>query len=269
VGFGEAGEAVMADLLQTQALVNGVTLPRAALCAAASVTPFTSAWVCVAPDRRALGSALALAALARREGWRMGPVHALVRVAGALPPDTSPDPAVEVADPTGPRVLPFGAVEDFARAVRLFEPNAEALAGFLHDAYRAAAPAGASGDRPWSELSEEQRDSNRRQIAHLPAKLASLGVDWSAWLAGAPAQLPDLAAHPDLLDRVAGLEHERWCAERRLRGWRHGPVRDAARRTHPGLAPWTSAPPDSQGFDRALARASLEAFAAAGDALRR
>ncbi len=311
LGFGDAGEAVMADLLLTQrtsflgppritivdpradeiraglaqrcpdldhsAEIDCIDpgpwsderlLPRAALSAAASIAPFTAAWVCLAPDRRALGGALALAALARREGWRMGPVHALVRVPGALPPEPAPDLAALLADPAGPRIVPFGAVEDFAEAVRLFEPDPDVLATRLHEAYRAAAPAGAIAARPWSELSEEARDSNRRQLAHLPAKLASVGVDWQAWLRGAPLVLPDLDGQPDLLDRLAELEHERWSVERRLRGWRAGPVRDAARRTHPGLAPWRAAPEAARALDRALVRAALDGFARAGHALR-
>jgi hypothetical protein len=311
LGFGEAGEAVMADLLLTQGTsflgkprltivdsraneiraglaqrcpelhlsadvdlidpgpwVDERLLPRDALSAAASLAPFTAAWVCLSPDRRALSAALALAALARREGWRMGPVHALVRVAGALPPDMPTDLATERASSAGPRVIPFGAVEDFADAVRLFEPEPDQLAAFLHEAYRAAAPAGASGDRPWAELSEEQRDSNRRQLAHLPAKLASIDFDWTAWQAGASIALPN-QSDAAVVERLAILEHERWSVERRLRGWRFGLQRDPLRRTHPGLAPWSSAPSDSQAFDRALVRASLEVFVAECDALRR
>jgi hypothetical protein len=264
----ELGESAEIDVLDPGQWRDERLLPREALVAAASIAPFTAAWVCLTPDRRALGASLALAALARREVWRMGAVHALVRTPGALPPDTPGDLAAELADPAGPRVIPFGTVEDFARSLQLFEPDPERLAAFLHDAYRAAAPADAPGNRPWAELSEEQRDSNRRQLAHLPAKLASIGVDWNAWLRGTPLVLPDLDARPDLLDRLAELEHARWSVERRLNGWRHGPVRDAARRTHPGLAPWSSAPEEVRMLDRVLVRAALEAFARSGQGLR-
>ena len=42
----------------------------------------------------------------------------------------------------------------------------------------------------------------------------------------------------DAVERLARDEHERWCAERKSRGWTYGPTRDNARKVHPDLIPW-------------------------------
>lgn len=84
---------------------------------------------------------------------------------------------------------------------------------------------GESGVR-WSILPESLWAANRSAAAHIPVKLADADA------AGADPR-DDRA----LLERMAETEHERWCAERLLNGWRPG-QRDNRLKLHPGLAGW-------------------------------
>jgi transposase InsO family protein len=127
------------------------------------------------------------------------------------------------------------------------------------------APDHAVANLPWDQLTEEMHESNRRLMIHLPAKLASAGVDLAHWLGtGLPADgiaIPDLRRDPARLEQLAELEHHRWMAERRLSGWQHGPTRDNLRRRHPDLVPWDQLPEASRRFDREIVLATLEALA--------
>lgn len=237
-------------------------LPWAEIKAAHAECPLTLAYVCLDSDLRALTVAVSLQALIRREGWAVGPICSHLAAGGALPESVG---AWDEGQSAG--LLAFGASYDFAGAIGLFDDQADELPRLVHDAYRRVAPGHAVANLPWERLTEEMRESNRRLIIHLPAKLASAGVDLDHWQAsGATAStqfLPDLSAHPGLLDELAALEHLRWMAERRLSGWQYGPVRDDLRRTHPDLVPWTALPEASRRFDREIVTATLEAAARA------
>lgn len=42
----------------------------------------------------------------------------------------------------------------------------------------------------------------------------------------------------DEIERLARDEHDRWCQERRSRGWTYGEIRDNRKKLHPNLLPW-------------------------------
>jgi hypothetical protein len=188
----------------------------------------------------------------------MGPICSHLTAGGALPESVG---AWDQGQSAG--LIAFGASHDFPGAIGLFDSHADELPRLVHEAYRRVAPGHAVANLPWEKLTEEMRESNRRLIIHLPAKLASAGVDLDAWLAADPArplhQMPGLAHSPDRLEELAELEHLRWMAERRLSGWQYGPVRDELRRTHPDLVPWERLPEASRRFDREIVTATLEA----------
>jgi hypothetical protein len=165
-------------------------------------------------------------------------------------------------------LLSWGATYDFAGAVGLFDSQTDRLPRLVHEAYRRIAPGHAVANLPWEQLTEDMHESNRRLMIHLPAKLASAGVDLSPWLgSGLPEEglaIPDLRQDPACLEQLAELEHRRWMAERRLSGWQHGDTRDTLRRRHPDLVPWDQLPEASKRFDREIVLATLEAVASAG-----
>jgi hypothetical protein len=229
-------------------------IPVEALLRAADEDPFTFAHVSIDADVRALDLARAFHALATRERWQMGPVFVRQAGGGSLPRlPVSRQPA---------ELLMFGANADFAESIGLFDPDIDMLARMFHETYRRTARPGTPANCPWDELSEEFRESNRRLLVHLPAKLLTARVDLAAWLrtplpatneaGGIP--LPDLAADPVLMETLAELEHRRWMVDRRLSGWHLGPVRDNDARHHPDLVPYAELDDYTRELDRAIVR---------------
>jgi hypothetical protein len=290
LGFGETGAAVLSDLLlcslagflgkpcvtvvapdaaaihaqlhaRTPALADSVDLafleaPGTGLDdlleAAARHAPFTLAHVAPGPDAQAQAAHLQRIAAAH---WRMGPIY----LAGA---EASPDDSPHGAPP----IVRYGTAP--APSGRL-EGDPDSMARLFHEAYRRTARSGTPANLPWDSLDEEYRESNRRLLTHLPAKLATAGVDVAAWLrsplpaanAAGGIPLPDIEADPALMDLLAELEHRRWMVDRHLSGWRPGPVRDNDRRIHPDLKPYSELDEPTRDLDRAIVR---EAWATLG-----
>lgn len=256
----ELAKSVELSIIPVRHHADARILPWEELKAANAQCPFSLAYVCVDTDLRALTVAVSLQALVRREGWAIGPICTRLTASGALPDSVS---AWDGSQPAG--LLSFGATYDFASAIGLFDAHMDWLPRLVHEAYRRIAPDHAVANLPWDQLTEEMHESNRRLMIHLPAKLASAGVDLSHWLGtGLPADgisIPDLRRDPARLEQLAELEHLRWMAERRLSGWQHGPTRDNLRRRHPDLVPWDQLPEASKRFDREIVLATLEALA--------
>ena len=94
-------------------------------------------------------------------------------------------------------------------------------------------------------------------------------VDLAAWLriplprpnnmGGIP--LPPL--DPDLMEKLAELEHRRWMVDRRLSGWRHGPARDNTARLHPDLIPYADLDDYTKELDRAIVREAWDTLGSA------
>jgi hypothetical protein len=151
----------------------------------------------------------------------------------------------------GPSVTGFGLLDEACAADALMVGTIELLAQALHRTYLASTPPARPDDparRPWEELPETLRASNRDQAAHVAMKLRAVGrvigplVDWEA------ARQPFSAAEVEVMGR---LEHDRWVAERRRAGWRPGP-RDPARRTTPYLVSWEALTDEIRDYDRSF-----------------
>jgi hypothetical protein len=54
----------------------------------------------------------------------------------------------------------------------------------------------------------------------------------------------------DELNRLARLEHQRWCEHQQETGWSYGPVHDASRKHHPDLVPFEGLSSAEQAKDR-------------------
>jgi Trk K+ transport system NAD-binding subunit len=108
----------------------------------------------------------------------------------------------------------------------------------------------------WDDLPATFRQSSRRAADHVPAKLASAGC----FLPDGPITLSidadQIVASP-LFEALAELEHEAWMAERKLEGWRPGPVRDDRSRIHDLLVPYEELLDESKELDRDQIRTLL------------
>jgi len=147
--------------------------------------------------------------------------------------------------------------------LRTFRPAMDVPANLGHDRWeraailiheRFAAQAGHHSDvtKPWAELAEFYRGSNRRTVRNtlwMVEKVA--GHTWDTF-GGVPDQpiSADLAEAPPL-ERLAAIgfdhdtamamaaaEHEDWVRYYQRWGWRYGPKRDSARKERPDLVHW-------------------------------
>lgn len=88
--------------------------------------------------------------------------------------------------------------------------------------------------KPWDQLEEEYRESNREQARMIPIRLRTIGLHIRK-SGNAPAKT---ALTPDQITTLARQEHERWMTEKLRKGWGYGEARDNNRRIHPSLVPW-------------------------------
>jgi len=72
---------------------------------------------------------------------------------------------------------------------------------------------------------------------------------------------PELA---QLAERLARNVHEIWAAQRISQGWVHGPVRDDARKTHPGLVPYDDLSDAEKEYDRRVSLETVKMIVALG-----
>ena len=151
----------------------------------------------------------------------------------------------------------------------------EHAATLIHQRYVATMPAHSRSAAavPWEHLPEFYRGSNRRTVRHALWMVEHLaGHTWNTWgLDERPRELSghDMDALPPLqqlesmeFDRDSALmmaesEHEDWCHYYRRHGWRLGPARDDAHKTHDKLVTWTQVVNDP-----AMLTAALQSLAA-------
>jgi uncharacterized membrane protein len=115
---------------------------------------------------------------------------------------------------------------------------AERLARAIHNRYlqtadgRGGLGAKSAAARPWEELPEEFKDSNRTRARQIGDMLAAMGCLM------VPNFDPSVtfAFDDDEVELLARREHERWVAEQTALGYVHGPVREG--RFHPDVVAW-------------------------------
>jgi hypothetical protein len=224
--------------------------------------PITAAYVCLADDTSALSAATMLRALLRSVDIAAPPIFIRLRAAGAI--GGGGGQGLDA-------LTPFGDLYSVLAASEFLSDAPDATARAFSEAYRANLTAKARDDpdnhsaRPWEQLDETYRQATRDAVAHIPAKLASAGVDAGRWRRG--SGLPKLGADERLfadaaeLERLAELEHERWMAQRRMDGWRatDAPAKDETARRHPALAPFATLSEEVKEFDRVFVRETQDA----------
>ena len=130
----------------------------------------------------------------------------------------------------------------------------EELARVIHEDYCAMearkghTAAQSPSMRPWEDLPETLRDSNRAQAADIPNKLEALGYELAPSFGLPPASV---VISDDQAAAFSAQEHERWMQEKRRGGWTLGPKRDDARKLHPSMIPWRELSAEEKDKDRA------------------
>ena len=225
----------------------------------AEAGPVTAAYVCRHIDSEALSAAGMLQSLLRAADVaeppifvRLRDIHTLSKTAGGARGLNS--------------LIPFGDLESIIAACEFLSNTPDHAARAFSAAYRATLPPARRDDpnnrsaRPWDDLDETFRQATRDSVAHIPAKMASAGIDPALWrgVAG-PPRLPRevrLFADEAACERLAELEHERWNAQRRMDGWRWAdlPSKDERRRLHPDLVAYDRLSDATKEYDRAFVR---------------
>lgn len=215
--------------------------------------PITSAFICLPSD--ALNIACALSLRRRCAGECPAPaIVARVRERRGL--------QTLLSDSEG--ITTFPLLDETCRPDLLLRGVNETLAQAMHEDYlrHELAKGHELGSRPamhrWDDLDEDFREANRAQADRLAERLAAFGyriaplTDWEA-------ERFEFSAEE--IEGMARMEHERWCAERRRQGWKHGATRDDRRKLHPDLAPWEELSDEAREKDRVMVR-DLPAFLA-------
>ena len=100
----------------------------------------------------------------------------------------------------------------------------------------------------WSDLPDNKRKSNLDAAAEIPVKLGSIGHGIRKIKVGEPLQTPDIS--DEEIEKLARNEHERWCREQMIQGWRYNEIRKDSEKLHPSLVPWEKLSETEQHKDR-------------------
>jgi hypothetical protein len=118
----------------------------------------------------------------------------------------------------------------------------------------------------WMELSETEKEKNRRQADRIPLVLGAAGycIDsmWNWEAAG--FSFKEEGNGQDEVALMAIMEHKLWCEEQILSGWRYGTEKRTDLKTHPDLLSWEELSPAEQEKNKRYIRSLPGILAKAG-----
>lgn len=114
--------------------------------------------------------------------------------------------------------------------------------------------------KPYAELPENEKEQNRSNVRDIPNKLASVGY---ALLPARSDETPG-GFSDDEIEKLAGMEHERWMQQKLDTGWRYAKKTNKPKKLHKELVAWHSLPHEEQEKDRSLVRGIPKILAKAG-----
>lgn len=119
---------------------------------------------------------------------------------------------------------------------------------------------------PWDDLPETLKDSNRRFAEAVTAIVVDLGGELAPLLGPVPAD--GMPVTPEMLERLARSEHDRWMDALVRDGWTRTEGRkDPRRKLHPLLVPWEELDESEREKDRDAFRALPHMLARVGYSL--
>lgn len=207
-------------------------------------------YVCDDDEDRALLTVLSATRL-----WR-GEPHSLVVRLGRLATYRSvfSGDGGWLLDDIGQRLRLVGLTELASDPDLIRQDLVERLAQTIHERYligqlQAGATPGVGAIKPWPDLDEKFRRSNRMQAVDIGRKLQKIGCT----VAPSSSKGAPFSYVGDELERLSRHEHARWCQERTDAGWKRG-ERDDANKRHPDLVPWDELTEKSRNNDRQVIR---------------
>ncbi|GAM97572.1 other cation transporters [alpha proteobacterium U9-1i] len=156
----------------------------------------------------------------------------------------------------------FGAHQITATRTRILDGTLDAGAAIAHEHYSKNLSERdmsmrelQAAMRDWSDVLETYRAANRAVADSAMVKVWDAG-----WTPAAKGERGDTSPSipPDLLDRMAKREHDRWMAERLMSGWRPSETRNNDLMAHDKLVPWEALNDDDRARDAVQVRAAID-----------
>jgi hypothetical protein len=117
--------------------------------------------------------------------------------------------------------------------------------------------------KPYQDLPENEKDSNRNNVRDIANKLEAVGYV----MVPARSNEPPFDFPGDALELLAELEHQRWMTEKINAGWRYSPKTEKGQMLHSALLEWNKLPEEEKEKDRVLIRQIPSILAKAGYAI--
>jgi hypothetical protein len=117
--------------------------------------------------------------------------------------------------------------------------------------------------KPYQDLPEYEKESNRDNVRDIANKLAAVGYV----MVPARSNEPPFDFPGDDLEYLAELEHQRWMTEKINTGWKHAPRTDKDQKLHSALLKWEELAEEEKEKDRALIQEIPDILAKAGYAI--
>jgi len=105
--------------------------------------------------------------------------------------------------------------------------------------------------RPWKNLRENLKESNRLLADHIPQKLRKIGCGFMPVI-GQRVKIFEFTKEE--IEILAEMEHERWVLERLQDDWVYSKERDVEKKKSPYLVPWKDLSEDVKEWDREAMR---------------
>jgi hypothetical protein len=162
------------------------------------------------------------------------------------------------------RLLPFGGLPFLTSPSALLDESLDILAKASHDIWlsqntQTDSPAAV----PWDRLAEFYKQANRALADYVPVRLRACGLRLS------PGRGPLPTLDQATVEKLATLEHWRWCTELKALGWRYSETRDDFLKLHNRLVSWEDLPDSTRAYNREAARQLPQIADMAGMSIRR
>jgi hypothetical protein len=100
--------------------------------------------------------------------------------------------------------------------------------------------------RDWGALTENQKDGNRSQAEHIAIKIRAAGLCRDT----AKQEWARITLDSALVETLAEMEHNRWCADKWLNGWTYSESRNDEAKQHNNLTSYDALSEREKDYDR-------------------
>ena len=114
--------------------------------------------------------------------------------------------------------------------------------------------------KPYTILSEDEKESNRNNVRDIPNKLASVGYVMVKTRGNETIS----KFKNDEIEKLAKMEHERWMQEKLSNGWQYSKKTNRSKKLHKSLIPWEKLSEDEKEKDRSLVKGIPRILSEAG-----